>query len=188
MYLIFLGIVVFSLAIVGKAFYIQTVEGAYWKNMSDSLHLEYRELDAERGTIYSEDGSMLSTSIPYFDVRIDFGAEGLRDKKGKRFTENIDSLSIALAGMFGDQSVEAYKKELKQAYKKKERYFLLQRNISFRDYQQLRTFPLVRLGRNKSGFIFEEREKRLTPFGLLANRTIGLSRQYVGNNGVVVNK
>lgn len=187
-YLIFLGIVVFSLAIVGKAFYIQTVEGAYWKNMSDSLHLEYRELDAERGTIYSEDGSMLSTSIPYFDVRIDFGAEGLRDKKGKRFTENIDSLSIALAGMFGDQSVEAYKKELKQAYKKKERYFLLQRNISFRDYQQLRTFPLVRLGRNKSGFIFEEREKRLTPFGLLANRTIGLSRQYVGNNGVVVNK
>ena len=78
----------------GKAVYIQTAEGAYWKSMSDSLHLEYRELDAERGTIYSEDGSMLSTSIPYFDVRIDFGAEGLRDKNGKRFRENIDSLSI----------------------------------------------------------------------------------------------
>jgi cell division protein FtsI (penicillin-binding protein 3) len=187
-YVIFLGIVVFSLFIVGKAFYIQTVEGDYWKNMSDSLHLEYRELDAERGTIYSEDGSMLSTSIPYFDIRIDFGAEGLREKNGKRFKENIDSLSIYLAGFFGDQSTEAYKKELKQAYKNKERYFLLQRNISFRQYQMMRTFPLVKMGRNKSGFIFEEREKRLTPFGLLANRTIGLSREYVGTDGKMVNK
>lgn len=187
-YLIFLGIVVFSLFIIGKAFYIQTVEGEYWKKMSDSLHLEYRELDAERGTIFSEDGSMLSTSIPYFDVRIDFGADGLRDKSGKRFKENIDSLSIALANHFQDQSADAYKKELKQAYKNKERYFLLQRNISFRDYQALRTFPLVRLGRNKSGFIFEEREKRLTPFGLLANRTIGLSRQYIDASGNMVSK
>ena len=187
-YLIFLGIVAFSLFIIGKAAYIQNVEGEYWKKMSDSLHLEYRELDAERGTIYSEDGSMLSTSIPYFDVRIDFGADGLRDKSGKRFSENIDSLSIALATHFGDRSAETYRKELKQAYTKKERYYLLQRNISFHDYQVLRNFPLVRLGRNKSGFIFEEREKRLTPFGLLANRTIGLSRQYQDGNGIMVSR
>lgn len=187
-YLIFLGIVVFSLMIIGKAAYIQTVEGEYWRKMSDSLHLEYRELDAERGTIYSEDGSMLSTSIPYFDVRIDFGADGLREKGGKRFTENIDSLSYLMAAHFGDRSTETYRKELKQAYKKKERYYLLQRNISFRDYQALRNFPLVRLGRNRSGFIFEEREKRLTPFGLLANRTIGLSRQYQDASGNMVSR
>ena len=67
-YLIFLGIVVFSIIVLGKAIYIQTAEGAYWKSLSDSLHLEYREMDADRGTIYSEDGSMLSTSIPFFDV------------------------------------------------------------------------------------------------------------------------
>lgn len=187
-YLIFLGIVVFSVAIIGKAVYIQTAEGAYWKGMSDSLHLEYRELDAERGTIYSEDGSMLSTSIPYFDIRIDFAAEGLRDKNGKRFKENLDSLSISLASLYGDQSVAAYKKELLAAYKNKERYYLLQKNISFREYQATRNFPLVKLGRNKSGFIFEDKEKRLTPFGLLANRTIGLSREYVGANGQMINK
>ncbi len=28
-----------------------------------------------------EEGRMLSTSIPYFDIRIDFGADGLRDQK-----------------------------------------------------------------------------------------------------------
>ncbi len=188
MYLIFLGIVVFSLFIIGKAVYIQTAEGEYWKGLSDSLHLEYRELDADRGTIYSEDGSMLSTSIPFFDVRIDFGADGLREKNGRRFKENIDSLSLQLAAMFGDQSAAAYKKELSDAYRKRERYYLLKKNITFREYQAMREFPLVRSGRNKSGFIFEDREKRLTPFGLLANRTIGLSREYMGADGRMVNK
>jgi cell division protein FtsI (penicillin-binding protein 3) len=101
-YLVFLGIVVFSLVILGRVFYIQQVQGHYWKSLSDSLHLEYRELDAERGTIYSEDGSMLSTSIPYFDVRIDFGADGLRDKNGRRFHSNIDSLSQALASLWSE--------------------------------------------------------------------------------------
>jgi len=139
-YLIFLGIVVFSVSIIGKAVYIQQAEGTYWKSMSDSLHLEYRELDAERGTIYSEDGSMLSTSIPYFDIRIDFAAEGLRDKNGKRFRENLDSLSIYLAQTFGDQSAAAYKKELQAAYRNKERYYLLQKNIDFRDYQTIKDF------------------------------------------------
>jgi len=156
--------------------------------MSDSLHLEYRELDAERGTIFSEDGAMLSTSIPYFDIRIDFGAEGLRDKSGKRFRENLDSLCFGLANVFGDKTAGAYRKELQSAYKNKERYYLLQKNISFREYQTVRDLPLVRLGRNKSGFIFEDKEKRLTPFGLLANRTIGLSREWVGANGKMVSK
>ena len=188
MYLIFLGIVVFSLFIIGKAVYIQTAEGEYWKGLSDSLHLEYRELDADRGTIYSEDGSMLSTSIPFFDVRIDFGADGLREKNGRRFKENIDSLSLQLSAMFGDQPAAAYKKELSDSYRKRERYYLLKKNITFREYQAMREFPLVRSGRNKSGFIFEDREKRLTPFGLLANRTIGLSREYMGADGRMVNK
>jgi cell division protein FtsI (penicillin-binding protein 3) len=187
-YLIFLGIVVFSLFILGKAVYIQTAEGEYWKGLSDSLHLEYREMDADRGTIYSEDGSMLSTSIPFFDVRIDFGADGLREKNGRRFKENIDSLSLQLAAMFGDKPAPAYKKELTEAFREKERYYLLKKNITFRQYQSMREFPLVRSGRNKSGFIFEDREKRLTPFGLLANRTIGLSREYVGADGKLVNK
>lgn len=181
MYLIFLGIVVFSIFVLGKAIYIQTAEGAYWKSLSDSLHLEYREMDADRGTIYSEDGSMLSTSIPFFDVHIDFGADGLREKNGKRFKENLDSLSYSLSALFGDQNSKEYKKELQQAFINKERYYQLRKNISFREYQVMRNFPLIRSGRNKSGFIFEDREKRLTPFGLLANRTIGLSREYVGS-------
>lgn len=187
-YLVFLGIVIFSFVILGKAIYIQRAEGVYWKGLSDSLHLEYRVMDADRGTIYSEDGSMLSSSIPFFDVRVDFGAQGLREKNGKRFKENIDSIAVGLASMFRDKSSTDYKKELQKGFREKERYYLLKKNISFRQYQEMKSLPLVRLGRNKSGFIFEDREKRLTPFGLLANRTIGLARSYEDGNGKTINK
>lgn len=185
-YLSFLGIVALSLLVIGKAVYIQQVQGDHWKGLSDSLHLEYRSMDADRGTIYSEDGSMLSTSIPYFDIRIDFMADGLREKEGKRFKENVDSLSIGLAGLFGDKTAAGYKQLLETGYRKKDRYFLLKRNISFEQFQALRQLPLIRQGRNRSGFIMEDMEKRLTPFGLLANRTIGLARSYTDKDQKIV--
>jgi len=183
-YLCFIGIALLSLVVLGKAFYIQRVQGAYWRGLSDSLHQKFIELDAERGTIYSEDSSMLSTSIPYFNIYIDFGADGLREKNGKRFTENIDSLSGCLATLFGDQSATAYKRDLLNGYRTTDRYYPLQSNVSFERYKKLRSFPLVRQGRNKSGFIAEVNNKRLNPFGLLANRTIGLARANAQNVGL----
>jgi cell division protein FtsI (penicillin-binding protein 3) len=183
-YLSFIGVVLLSLFVLGRTFYIQNVQGDHWRSLSDSMHQRYVELDAERGTIYSEDGQMLSTSIPYYDVYIDFGADGLREKNGKRFKENIDSFSIAVAGLFGDKSKATYKKELQAAYNKTNRYYLLCKALSFEQYKKFRRFPLVRLGRNKSGVIAEERSKRLNPFGLLARRTIGLSRENAQNVGL----
>ena len=183
-YLCFLGIVLLSVFVLGKAIYIQRAEGAYWRGMSDSLRQKVVETEAERGTIYSEDGSMLSTSIPYFDIYIDFAADGLREKNGKRFKENIDSLSLYLSRFFKDKSSKDYKLELQRGYRNKERYYPLKKNLSFQQYKTLRTFPLVRLGKNKSGFIADVKRKRLNPFGLLANRTIGLARQNAQNVGL----
>jgi cell division protein FtsI (penicillin-binding protein 3) len=150
--------------------------------MSDSLHQKFITLDAERGTIYSEDGQMLSTSIPTFDIYIDFNADGLREKKGKRFTENVDSFAFSLANHFKDKTQAQYKKELQLAFKNNERYYPLKKKLGFEDYKIFRDFPLVRLGRNRSGVIVEVNSKRETPFGLLANRTIGLSREFKDAN------
>lgn len=183
-YLCFLGIVMLCLFVLGKAVYIQRVQGSYWKSLSDSLHIKQNELDAERGTLYSENGDMLSTSIPFFNIYIDFGADGLREKNGKRFKENLDSLSLCLANLFKDQKAAIYKRELQKGYNDNDRYYLLQSNISFEQYKELRKFPLVRLGKNKSGFITEVKNKRLNPFGLLANRTIGLARANAQNVGL----
>jgi len=184
-YVCFLGIVGFCIVILGRAIYIQQVQGPYWRAQAQDQQQKFVEIDAQRGTIYSEDGRMLSTSTPYFDIYIDFAAEGLREKNGQRFENNLDSLSIGLASLFSEKSRSAWRRELKNGYQKKNRYYLLKKNITFQQYKQLRSLPLVRLGKDKSGFIAEVKDKRLNPFGLLANRTIGLSRAYLDSGGIM---
>ena len=176
-YLGYIFIVVICLVIFGKAVYIQQFQGKYWRSMSDSLHQKIQEVDAERGTIYSEDGKMLSTSIPQFDIYVDFAADGLREKSGVLFRNNLDSLSYCLAHLFQDNSEGEYRKVLLHGYKTKDRYYLLKRNITYRQYEELRKFPLVRLGRNKSGFVATSKTIRLNPYKLFAYRTIGLDRE-----------
>lgn len=180
----FIGMVLFAVIILARVFILQNVDGSYWRGMADSLHTSYVALGAERGTIYSEEGRMLSTSIPFFDLRIDFAADGLRDKEGKIFKDNVDSLSIALSRMFGDRTAPEYKQLLREGYKSKDRYFLLKRDVPFDQFQQLRRFPMFRLGANKGGLIAETKNKRVNPFKLLANRTIGLARENAQNVGL----
>jgi len=176
-YVSFIVLIGIGIAIFSKAFTIQQVEGSHWRSMSDSLHEKIQSIEADRGTIYSADGQMLSTSVPQFNIYVDFGAEGLREDDGKRFKENLDSLSYGLSNLFKDKSQEEYKRILQKGYQSKKRYFLLEQKVSFEDYKELKQLPLVRLGRNKSGFIAETKNIRLNPYQLLAFRTIGLERQ-----------
>ena len=69
--------------------------------MSDSLHQRFVSLEAERGTIYSEDGQMLSTSIPTFDIYIDFNADGLTEKKG--ILKEIDIIDFSGVIVFSNK-------------------------------------------------------------------------------------
>lgn len=184
-YLCFIGIVVLAVLVMGKATIIQRFQGEHWRSMSDSMHQKIVELKAERGTIFSEDGQMLSTSLPQFDIYMDFMADGLRDKDGKVYKQYIDSFAIRMADYYGDKTAKEYRKEFDEAYKKGSRYYSLKKKISFEDYKALREFPLIKLGKNKSGIIVEETSKRIAPFGLLANRTIGLSREYINSDGKV---
>lgn len=182
-HLSFIIIMVIALFVLGRVFYIQNFQGKYWKSKGDSLHLTYFPTNAERGTIYSEDGNILSTSVPEYDVYIDFRPDGLREENGKRFFGKIDSLTIYLSQLFCDSTnhnIQVFKDSLKNAmvsaYNKKDPRFLLKRKVNYEQYITMRTFPLIKDGKNKSGFLFEVRDKRINPYGLLANRTIGLSR------------
>lgn len=184
-YISFIGLTLLGVVVIGRAFYIQRFQGAYWRNLSDSLHQRYVTLDAQRGTIYSEDGQFLSTSIPTFDIYLDLCADGLREKKGKRFKEKIDSFSVGLAQLFQDQRAEQYKADITAAYEKRSRYYPLKKKLSFAQYKAFRELPLVRLGPNRSGVIVETNSKRLLPYGILAGRTIGLSREHLASDGKV---
>ena len=184
-YLSFICIGVLGVFVMGRAVYIQRVEGSYWRALSDSMRQRFVTLDAQRGTIYAEAGELLSTSVPTFDVYFDFQAEGLREKKGKRFYEKIDSFAQAMSTYFGDRSAVEYSKDFKAAYKRGDRYYTLKKKLSFQQYKSFRTFPLANLGRNRSGLIVDVHSKRLVPYGMLASRTVGLSREFVLSDGKI---
>ena len=175
-YLSYILMVLVCLLILGKAFYIQQVQGKYWRGLSDSLHQRIVDIPADSGTIYSEDGQMLSTNIPQFDISIDFRVTPLHEKNGLLFRSNIDSLSICLANLFRDQSADKYKNDLTRAYEVSEGNYELRKKISYREYLQLAKFPLFKLGRYKSGLIAQEKNIRLNPYENIGYRTIGLAR------------
>ncbi len=175
-YATYLLLVALCVFIVYKAFYIQQVEGKHWRSMSQKLHQAIQVVPAVRGDVYSDDNRLLSTSVPQFDIYMDFLADGLIENNGNLFRKNVDSLSIYLARYFPSRTAKEYLSLLWNNYQAKNRSYLLLNNISFNQLVQLQQFPLVRLGRNKSGCVVQKKDIRLNPFKELAFRTIGMDR------------
>lgn len=176
-YLSFGMIVVIAFAVLYKLFHVQTVQGAQWRAMADSLSTRNQTIEAVRGNIYSNDGSLLATSVPEYDVRMDMLAPGIQDDDV--FYGKVDSLARALAGFFGDKPTDQYKRLLRQARQNKNRYYLVKRNVSFQELKAVRTFPIFNMGKYKGGLIPEQKNKRIFPFNDLAERTIGYKKATV---------
>ena len=171
-YVAFTCICLLGVAIIIKAARIQVKDGPELRKLSLEMHTDTTTIDAERGNIYTEDGTLLCSSIPQFDVHIDFSVIS-----PKLFNAGVDSLAACLASLFKDAPVARYKQDLETAYKDQDRYYTLCRNIDYYKYQQLRSFPIFRKGKAYGGFIEDPKVKRINPYGMLAYRTIGLYRE-----------
>ncbi len=84
----FLMVALFAGAIFYRITQIQFVEGEEWRKMSDNINLQYKEVTATRGNIYSGDGSLLATSLPFYRVVIDPSIA-----QNEVYKSGIDSLS-----------------------------------------------------------------------------------------------
>lgn len=174
-YLAFGLIVLIAIAVVAQLFRVQYSQGDRWRAMADSLSTRYMDVEATRGNIYSIDGSILATSIPEYDLRMDLYAAGIEDDEA--FDSKVDSLAVALSNFFGDRTSTQYVTALREARKKKNRYFLVKRNVGHQELKAVREFPIFNLGRYKGGLIAERKNKRILPFKNLAARTIGYKIQ-----------
>ena len=167
--LAFLGVAVFSSAIFWKATKIQFQEGAKWRALEQERRISYQAVPATRGNIYSDNESIMATSLPFYRVAWDPGVVD-----DEVFRANVDSLAYRLSHFFGDRSVQEYKRRLLNARTAKMRYIRLNsRQINFQEKKQLANWPIFRAKRNRGGAIFEKVDKRFRPFGGLAQRTIG---------------
>ncbi len=174
-YLVALLFILFAVGIFVKTAQIQFVEGEKWRAHADSLYVDLRPVSADRGNIYSDDGSLLATSLPTFDVRMDCKSEAMSDEL---FTQYVDTLAHCLATLKDSPyTAGGYKRRLTQARQKGERYLLIKKKVEYPEMERIRTFPLYNLGKYKGGLIVERRSDRQRPFRMLAQRTIGYVRE-----------
>jgi len=165
-----------ALAVFAKLLHLQYVDGGEWRAIADSLTIKERVIEAARGNIYSNDGSLLATSVPEYDIRFD--AMAIPADQSEVFNEKVDSLAYKLAGFFKDRSARQYLILLKEARAKKQRYTLIKRDVNHQDLKVIKEFPLLKTfkeGKNRysGGLIAVRENKRILPFTNLAARTIG---------------
>ncbi|MFT3740264.1 MAG: penicillin-binding transpeptidase domain-containing protein [Breznakibacter sp.] len=169
--IIYIGMVLLALGILYNMVKLQFIEASHWKQESAKLKVEDVILEADRGSILSDDGRKLACSVPGYRIYMDTRAKGLT---GKVFRENIDSLALCLSQLFRDKSPAAYRNDLVVARRKGLQYYSVsKKRISVLELKKLRKFPIFRLGANKGGLIVESDDSRKMPFGSLGARTLG---------------
>lgn len=161
---------VFASSIIFKLIDIQFTNGDYYRELSENRVFKNIEIPANRGNIYSEQGRLLATSVPKYDIRFDALAP-----TENNFNEYVEELSIKLGENFNKPS-EYYIKTLTNARINKNRYLLIARNLGYLEYMKIKNFPLFKLGSFKGGIITEQYTKRDYPIGGVAQRTVGYER------------
>ncbi|MFZ4679019.1 MAG: penicillin-binding protein [Flavobacterium sp.] len=179
-YLVAFSIFIMAVLITFKLTKIQWSQGDYYRKLAKERTVRNFVIPANKGNIYSSDGSLLATSIPNYNIRFDAMAP-----KGIAFEKNVLPLADSLSKMLG-KPTSYYHSQLRMARANKSRYLLIARDLSYTEYIKIKGFPLFNLGANKGGMITEQETVREHPIGKIAERTIGYDR--IDENGIRVGK
>lgn len=165
----FLFVVLFAIAVVVKTGHIQFVQGEKWAAMGERISFDYKRIKATRGNIYSDNGSLLATSLPFYKVAFDATLP-----TDEVFKKGVDSLAYHLSHFFRDRSKTDYKRMLIDARATNKQYVVLSRKrINYQEKKMMTGWPIFREGRLRGGTIFEKIDVRYHPFTNLSRRTIG---------------
>lgn len=169
--LIYLVMILLSIGVVSRTIYTQVFESNKWSAEKYKI-IKTEAVNAPRGNIYSDDYSLLATSIPEYEVHWDS-----KMVSKSFFNKNIDELSAKLSDLFKDKTAAEYQRLLRSYKSKGTQYGLIRRKVDYNQLKLLKTFPIFEENRLISGFIYSQTNKRQKPFKRLAERTIGYDRK-----------
>ena len=167
----------FAVAIGYKLVQIEFIQGEKYRVKAEEGTVKTFEIAANRGSVYTSDGSLLATSVSRYDIRMDAVTISNED-----FENGIKGLSNSLSEMFGKKP-GYYENKIRKARANKNRYLFIVRNLSYSEYQRLKNFPIFNLGTYRGGFIVEQRTVREHPIGKIAERAVGYD-DYRGRVGI----
>ena len=154
------------------------IEGDKWRSKG-AHHIQWKSQEADRGSIYSDDHSLLVTTLPFFDIRMD-----TKVASDYEFFRNLDSLAWGLSRLSPRFNSYEWKNSLSIARKQSNRYFSIAKNINADGLDKFKSLPLLRKGRFGGGLIIERKSTREKPYGQLASRTLGEFRENADKVGL----
>ena len=89
-YLMYFFICLFGVAIIYKISVIQFSQGDMWRSKLKNFSTRLNDIQAIRGNIYDENGILLATSLPYYEVGMDVNTDAITNDI---FYDNVDSLA-----------------------------------------------------------------------------------------------
>ncbi|MBO5854333.1 MAG: transpeptidase family protein [Bacteroidales bacterium] len=171
-YLLYAVMLVFSVAVIVKVLVIQIKDGEELLERANKRELKIRDEKAHRGNVFSNNGSILATSVPRYNIYFD-----PLSVKQELFDSEIANLSDSLSRMLKVKSKSQYISSFKKARSERKRYVRIATKVSMGEYKRMSKFPIFKEGKNKGGFIAERNYVRELPYGELAARTIGYVRE-----------
>ena len=163
-----------TLAMLGKALYMMTAERKFWLDVSERVKLDSTAITPTRGNILSCDGKLMASSLPEFEIFMDF--KTLHDAgTDTLWRENIDAIATGLNNIFPERSAHDFKTYLEEGRAKQSLYWpIWPKRIDYNTLCDVRALPVFNIkSKYRSGFIFKEYNARKHPYGSLALRTIG---------------
>lgn len=162
-----------AISVLGKTLYIMTAKRAYWEEVADRVKVDSLKTQPMRGNILSCDGQLMASSLPQYNIFMDFKALRVA-KKDTLFCEKIDSICQGLNVIFPDRTAAEFKKHLMEGFEKNKQHWpVWNRRINYSTFSEVRRLPVFRLKTNQGGFHWEEHNARRLAYGSLAGRTIG---------------
>ena len=171
------GMLVLSSFIIYNIFKTSVVHAGEWNKKADSLLTSERPLLPERGKILSDSGTVLAANLYFYTARIDWASPAI---KRDTLDKYIDALADSLHAFKPEKSADDWKKELlEQADReKKNTSYRLAAKLSHAELERLKTFPFLR---KNAAFYSESNVKRTKPYGSMAARSIGNTRDSLVN-------
>lgn len=169
------GILLLAGAIVSKLFKTTVIHAEKWNAIANRDFEAIDTILPARGDILASDGSILATNLRYYTVRLDYRTERFNEKM---LRDSLPALSDSLAKYHPQRSAAEWKKYLEEPLAKEKKQRTRSKkvlsNLTFAEYERLRTFPFFSLkNRNQNGLVVEKNMRRSNPYGKMAKRSIG---------------
>ncbi len=140
-----------------QLFRINFMEGPELRQLWSEQAIDYISIPAQRGNIYSADGSLLATNSVAYKIAIDPKLSGLQQNQIQQVCDTL--------AKYTTRSSHHYKQKISKA-SSRSRYVVLNTNVEAEAHQALQQMDI-------RGVILEEKYERRYNFGSLAAHSLG---------------